>query len=187
MPVVLFSDADLLPVVRAGAARAGHDPITVELPDADAPSLTGAAAGGAEVAVSVVPSSELIDALNRVRRLGGQALPILGLQASPHGIRLTDASRSLLTDPGLQDLNVPVPVIAEDAARRALWDQIRSAALEDRHHVVEVDGAPAVEEMVARALGAPEDPWRASAAGAAGVLAGRLAAANRRWRGALEP
>ena len=186
MPVVLFSDVDLLPVVRAGVMRAGHDPSTIELPDAGAEALADAVAGGAEVGVAVLTAQELIPALHRVRQLGGRALPILGLHGGDAGVQISEASRSLLGDPVLSDLNVPVPAIADDAVRRSVWDLIRSAGMEDRHHVVEVDGKPALDELLARGVAPPKDRWRALAAGAAGVLAGRLAAGNRRWRDPLE-
>jgi hypothetical protein len=61
------------------------------------------------------------------------------------------------------------------------------------HHLVEVDGSPAVHELRARGLdvrtmgrGIDDDPAFFLAAGAAGVLAGRLAAENRRWRQSTE-
>ena len=56
------------------------------------------------------------------------------------------------------------------------------------HQLVEVDGQPAVEELRDRRMdvrsmgrGIDDDPAFFLAAGAAGVLAGRLAAENRRW------
>ena len=86
-------------------------------------------------------------------------------------------------------MNVPVPVLGDDGQRTAVWDALRSRKLEETHHLVEVDGAPAVDELRARGIdvrsmgrGIDDDPAFFLAAGAAGVLAGRLAAENRRWR-----
>ena len=66
---------------------------------------------------------------------------------------------------------------------------LRSRKLEETHQLIEVDGQPALEELRARDLdvrtmgrGIDDDPAFFLAAGAAGVLAGRLAAENRRWR-----
>ena len=67
---------------------------------------------------------------------------------------------------------------AVDGRRRA---DVRSAiaSLIDLHHVVEVDPKPAFEEL---GLDPSQATFGALAAAAAGVLAGRLAVANRRWR-----
>jgi hypothetical protein len=98
-------------------------------------------------------------------------------------------SLTILADVCKVDVNVPVPMLEDDAQRSAVWEALRSRRLEEIHHLVEVDGAPAVEELRARSLdvrtmgrGIEDDPAFFLAAGAAGVLAGRLAAENRRWR-----
>jgi Protein of unknown function (DUF3866) len=82
-----------------------------------------------------------------------------------------------------------VPALDDDEHRDAVWGALRSARLEDRYQLVEVDGRPALEELAARGIeprsmgrGVEEDPAFFLAAGAAGVLAGRVAAGNRRWR-----
>ncbi len=182
MPVVLFAGADLLDVVRAGMRRAGRDVKALRLTDPNAVALAAAAAQGAELTVAVLPAPRLIAALNLVAELGGRALPVLGMLAGPRGPLISDASLGLLGNLELRDLDVAVPSIADEDERRDLWDQLRSAALEARHQLVEVDGSPAFEELAARGVRPPEDRWRALAAGAAGVLAGRLVAGNRRWR-----
>jgi hypothetical protein len=186
MPVVLFAEADLLPSVLAGSRRAGREPTTLELPTVDARTLAAAAAQGVEVAVGVVPVEKLIAALNLVRARGGRGVPVLGFLPGTDAPRIAEMSLSFLAAPALLDLNVPIPAIEDDARRLAVWDQLRAASLEVHHHLVEVDGTPALEELAGRGNPAPKDPWRALAAGAAGVLAGRLAAANRRWRDPLE-
>ena len=58
---------------------------------------------------------------------------------------------------------------------------------------MEVDGRPALAELADRGIeprsmgrGVDDDPAYFLAAGAAGVLAGRMAAGNRRWRAARD-
>lgn len=97
-------------------------------------------------------------------------------------------SLTILADVCKVDVNVPVPMLDEEQ-RTVVWDALRSRQLEEIHHLVEVDGRPAVEELQARDVdvetmgrGIEDDPAFFLAAGAAGVLAGRMAAENRRWR-----
>jgi hypothetical protein len=77
----------------------------------------------------------------------------------------------------------------DDAHRAVLWDALRAARLEDRHQLVEADGRPALEELRRRSVevrsmgrSPDDDPAFFLAAGAAGVLAGRMAAGSRRYR-----
>jgi hypothetical protein len=81
----------------------------------------------------------------------------------------------------LRDLNVPVPLLEEEA-RLVVWDSLRAARVEERHHLVEVDGRPALDELSERGTPRVGDELQLLAAGAAGVLTGRMAAANRKWR-----
>ena len=74
-----------------------------------------------------------------------------------------------------------------------MWDALRGAGLEERHHLVEVDGRPGIDGLAERGTrvtsmgrGPEDDPAFFLAAGAAGVLAARMAAAGRRWRSQLE-
>jgi hypothetical protein len=69
-----------------------------------------------------------------------------------------------------------------------VWDALRARALEERHQLVEVDGRPALAELERREVaassmgrGVGDDPAFFLAAGAAGVLAARMAAASARW------
>jgi len=85
--------------------------------------------------------------------------------------------------------NVAVPALEDEAERTAVWDALRSRGLEDRHQLVEVDGRPGVEELERRgvevtSMGRSPADDRAFflAAGAAGVLAGRMAAQSRPYR-----
>jgi hypothetical protein len=84
---------------------------------------------------------------------------------------------------------VAVPVLEDESQRDAVWDALRARRLEEKHQLVEVDGSPALEEL--RRLGVAmtsmgrspaDDPAFFLAAGAAGVLAGRMAASARRYR-----
>lgn len=124
--------------------------------------------------------------------LQGQPIPALRVSFADERERhrgVSHHSLTILADVCKVDVNVPVPVLQDEAQRSAVWNALRSRQLEERHHLVEVDGAPAVEELRARAVdvrtmgrGIEDDPAFFLAAGAAGVLAGRLAAENRRWR-----
>ncbi|MGH2673628.1 MAG: DUF3866 family protein [Actinomycetota bacterium] len=102
-------------------------------------------------------------------------------------------SLTILADVCKVGVNVPVPVLAREEQRTVVWDALRSRHLEKVHQLVEVDGQPAVEELRARGVGVrtmgrgiDDDPAFFLAAGAAGVLAGRMAAENRRWRQSTE-
>lgn len=181
LPVLALADPSLVEVVRAGASRAGGGPPVIIVPEADGPTLVAAREAGGEVVVAVCEGDAAVRSLNTARRLGGRAVPVLGLAGDEAGPRVLRSTLALLVDDGLHDTNVPVPVLDDDL-RRSLWDQLRAAHLEERHHLVEVDGAPALAELAALGLAPPGDRWAALAAGAAGVLAGRMAAANRGWR-----
>jgi hypothetical protein len=109
-------------------------------------------------------------ALDVARALGGRPIAALPLDRS-------DALGAWLADCAF-DVHIPIPSL-DEPARGELHDLLAPLALETAHHVVEVDPQPALAE-------AGLDPGAVSvgalAVAAAGVLAGRLAAANRRWR-----
>ena len=156
--------------------------------DPDLASLLAAVHGvGAEFVVAMCSSPEAAATIARsASRRRGRPLPVLGIADGAADID----TRALLSDPSLEGLNVAVPALdVEDRSR--LWDSLRAERVEERHHLVEVDGRPALDELRALAT-APAHPDAglatalsgvpALAAGAAGVLAGRLVAAGRRWR-----
>lgn len=132
------------------------------------------------------------NALNAAATLGGS--PIAALRVSFVDPRerhraVSHHSLTILGDVCLVAANVPVPVLEEGDRRAAVWNALRDRRLEERHQLVEVDGRPAIDELEARGLevrsmdrGVEDDPAFFLAAGAAGVLAGRMAAGNRRWR-----
>jgi hypothetical protein len=79
--------------------------------------------------------------------------------------------------------------VLEDPEREPIWDALRAAKLEDRHQLVEVDGRPALGELQRLGLSVEsmgrtpaDDPVFFLAAGAAGVMAGRMAVGSRRYR-----
>jgi hypothetical protein len=131
-------------------------------------------------------------ALMAAATLQGRPIPALRVSFADERERhrgVSHHSLTILADVCKVEVNVPVPVLEDDAQRSAVWEALRSRQLEEFHHLVEVDGTPAVEELQTREFdvrtmgrGIEDDPAFFLAAGAAGVLAGRLAAENRRWR-----
>ena len=133
--------------------------------------------------------------LNAVAALGGRPVPALRISAMDPRDRhrgLSHHSLTILRDVCRVETNVPVPTL-EPAMRSAVWDALRDAKLEERHQLVEVDGRPALDELAARHVevrsmgrGPNDDAAFFLAAGAAGVLAGRMAVGSRPWRRARE-
>lgn len=130
--------------------------------------------------------------LNAASQLGGKPIPALRVSFADERERhrgVSHHSLTILRDVCLVETNVPVPALADELQRAAVWDALRETNLEDRHQLVEVDGRPALEELAERSVevttmgrSIEEDPAFFEAAGAAGVLAGRMASKNRRWR-----
>ena len=131
------------------------------------------------------------NAANAATVLGGRSLVALRISFADPRERHRAVSHHSLTmlehvvAPGA---HVPVPVLA-DPERAAVWDALRSRRLEERHQLVEVEGAPAVRELVrsdvdvmSMGRGSDDDPGFFLAAGAAGILAARMAASAARWR-----
>ena len=131
-------------------------------------------------------------ALMAAATLGGRPIPALRVSFADARARhrgVSHHSLTILADVCKVDVNVPVPALPDNGQRAGVWDALRTRGLEDVHHLVEVDGRPAVDELRDRGIdvrsmgrGIDDDPAFFLAAGAAGVLAGRLAAENRRWR-----
>ena len=136
------------------------------------------------------------NALNAVAALGGRPIPSLRVSFADPRERhrsVSHHSLTILRDVCLVPTDVPVPALEDDEQRAAVWDALRGAKLEERHQLVEVDGRPALAELADRGIeprsmgrGVDDDPVYFLAAGAAGVLAGRVAAGNRRWRAARD-
>jgi hypothetical protein len=178
-PVIVLSAETLAPIAKAGVARADRAASVVVIVDADQATLASIGTG-VDVVIAVGRRATVVEILGIVRRLGGRGIPALDVLGEEEP-GLGPATLELLADPGLRDLNVPVPVVDDDEVRRALWDRLRGTGVEDRHHPVEVDGRPALAELHSRGLPVADGDLRALATGAAGVLAGRMAAAARAW------
>ena len=130
--------------------------------------------------------------LNAASRLGGKPIPALRVSFADPRERhrgLSHHSLTILRDVCMVEATVPIPALHDPTQRVAVWDALKESKLEDRHQLVEVDGRPALEERAARGVEVTtmgrrvqDDPAFFEAAGAAGVLAGRMAAESRRWR-----
>jgi len=165
----------------AARAVAGAEVIVV----ADGPGKVGTATpwGATDVASGM--------SLNAAAILGGRAVAALRVSfADPayrhHGV--SPHSLTVLREVAVMPVHVAVPIL-EGEQRQAVWSALREAKLEERHQVVEASGAPALDllreaglsvESMGRSM--EEDPALFLGAGAAGVLAGRMAAGSARWR-----
>jgi hypothetical protein len=160
----LGSDADAGVVVTAHAET---------LLQAVAAAVERAGQGAQVTVVFCQDVERAVAVLTEIWERGGRGIPVLGLVERDDGAPvLTPGARDLLKDPRLHDLAVAVPTFDDERTRRILWDQLRAERIEERHQLVEVDGRTAP----AAAGGLP-----ALAAAAAGILAGRMAAADRTW------
>jgi len=131
--------------------------------------LLAAARRGTEVLlVAGATDGSLLD---QVAALRGRVVPALPL-GRPQALTSLFAGSTL-------EVDLPVPGM-HGAARAAIRERIAAISLDSRR-LVEVDPRPAFEEA---GLDFETADLDALGAAAAGVLAGRLAAANRRWRDA---
>jgi uncharacterized protein DUF3866 len=130
-------------------------------------------------------------AANAAQTLGGRAVVALRISFADARDRHRSVSHHSLTmlervvSPGA---HVAVPAL-DEPERTRVWDALRSRRLEERHQLVEADGRPALAELERRSVavesmgrGPADDPAFFLAAGAAGVLAARMAAGARTWR-----
>jgi hypothetical protein len=169
----------------AARSVAGADAVVV----ADGPGKVGTATrwGASDVASGT--------ALNAAGILGGRPVAALRLSfADPsyrhHGV--SPHSVTVLSEVALLSVHVAVPTL-DDERRGVVWDALKAAGLEERHQLVEVTGQPAVDLLAERGVpvetmgrSVEEDPAFFLAAGAAGVLAGRMSAGDARWRDEVE-
>lgn len=138
--------------------------------------------------VSALASGE---ALNAVAAVKGRPVAALRVSFADPRERHRGVSHHSITILGsvcTTVANVAVPVLG-DLERNTVWDALRAARLEERHQLVEVDGRPALGKLAESGVevrsmgrGPDEDPAFFLAAGAAGVLAARMAEGTRRWR-----
>jgi Protein of unknown function (DUF3866) len=166
----------------AASAVLGADAVVI----GDGPGKVGTATrwGATEVAGGL--------SLNVAGILG--ARPIAALRVSfadpsyrHHGV--SPHSLTVLREVALVPVHVAVPAFDDEEHRGAVWEALKEAALEERHQLVEASGQPALDLLMERGVaaetmgrGLDEDPAFFLAAGAAGVLAGRMAAGTARWR-----
>ena len=129
--------------------------------------------------------------LNIAGILGGRPVAALRMsfvdgRARHHGV--SHHSITALSRVALVPVHVAVPALEDEARRTTIWAALTGAKLEERHQLIEVEGRPALEVLAGRGI-APEsmgrtvaqDPEFWLAAGAAGVLAGRMAAKIAAW------
>jgi hypothetical protein len=138
--------------------------------------------------VSALASGE---ALNAVAVLGGRPVAALRVSFADERERhrgVSHHSLTILSKICTAEANVAVPVLDDDR-REVVWNALRAARIEERHQLVETDGRPALAKLEESGVqvrtmdrGPKEDPAFFLAAGAAGVLAGRMAAGSRKWR-----
>ncbi|MGH2573350.1 MAG: DUF3866 family protein [Actinomycetota bacterium] len=132
-------------------------------------------------------------ALNAAAIIDGRPIAALRISfADPqaHHRVLSRHSITALGRVALVPVHVAVPALEEGPRREAMWNALRSANLEERHQLVEANGRPALDllaelgiepESMGRSVA--DDPEFFLAAGAAGVLAGRMSARDRAWGG----
>lgn len=168
-PVVVFVADGIAELAEAGAVRSGG--ATVRDVEASPGPLAAAvldAAQTADVLLARVEPEEAADALVTVRALRGRPLPVVPFDRP-------DVARRMLAGCWI-DLDIAIPSHGDDRRAEA-WEVARDLDLLATHHVVEVDPRPGLGPETGRNAG-----LGGLTASATGVLAGRIAAGNRRWR-----
>jgi hypothetical protein len=168
-PVVVFVTDGIAELVEAGATRSSG--ATVRQVEASRGPLAAAvldAAETADVLLARVELEEAADALVTVRALRGRPLPVVPFDRP-------DLARTMLARCWI-DLDIAIPSYGDDRRDEA-WEAARALDLISAHHIVEVDPRPGLDHE-----GAPNAGLDGLTASATGVLAGRIAAGNRRWR-----
>jgi hypothetical protein len=167
-PVVVLTAEALAPLVTTGSIRAGGADVgAVDI--GSGPMGAGAlhAARTSEVLLIVVRPEAACDALVTARALDGRPLPVV-----PFG---DPAAAHRMLEGCWVDLDVAIPSV--EAERDGLRTIAENLGLFTSHHVVEVDPRAGLEGR--DPAGSTLDELTAAATG---VLAGRIASGNRRWR-----
>ena len=118
--------------------------------------------------------------MNAVAALGGRPVGALRVSFADRRDRhmgVSHHSLTILAEVCLVPADVAVPVLPGEQ-REAVWSALRGAGLDERHRLVEVEGAPALEllaelgiEVESMGRTPRDDPPFFLASGAAGVLA----------------
>jgi hypothetical protein len=132
--------------------------------------------------------------LNAATILGGRAIAALRISFADPRERhrgVSHHSITALARVALTPVHVAVPSLQEEARREEIWKALTDAGLAERHQLVEATGQPALDLLAERGIDAEsmgrtigEDPEFFLAAGAAGVLAGRMAEGDAAWNSA---
>jgi hypothetical protein len=130
------------------------------------------------------------NSLNAAHALGGRPVAALRISFADSRERhrgVSHHSLTILSDVCLVPATVAVPTL-EEPLRSEVWDALRAARLEERHQLVEANGRAALEalrdsglEVESMGRSPDDDPTFFLAGGAAGILAGRMAAGSRTW------
>jgi hypothetical protein len=130
-------------------------------------------------------------ALNAAAILGGRPVAALRISFADRRQRhrvVSHHSITALSRVAMTSTHVAVPSIEDEARRSAVWEALRAAEVDGRHRLVEVTGSPALDLLAQVGIrpesmgrGVEDDPEFFLAAGAAGVLAGRMAVNARSW------
>jgi hypothetical protein len=135
---------------------------------------------------------ESAQSLNAAAILGGR--PVAALRISfadlrPRHRNVSHHSITALSRVALVPVTVAVPTLSDEERRATVWATLRAEDLDRRHQVVEANGRPALDLLEERGIAVEsmgrtpaDDPEFFLAAGAAGVLAGRMAAGARTRR-----
>jgi hypothetical protein len=152
----------------------------------DGPGNTGT---GTEWGASDIESAM---SLNAAGILGGR--PVAALRVSFADSRqrhrgVSHHSITALSRVALIPVYVAVPALEDEDRRKVIWDSLRRAGLEERNQLIETTGQPALDLLAEHGIHpesmgrkVADDPEFFLAAGAAGVLAGRMASTDRAWR-----
>lgn len=131
-------------------------------------------------------------ALNAASTLGARPVAALRVSFADERERhraVSHHSLTILERVCTVEASVAVPVLEDEAQRDAVWGALRVHKIEERHQLVETDGSPALDELRRAGVevesmgrGPADDPAFFLAAGAAGVLAARMAVGSRSYR-----
>jgi len=131
------------------------------------------------------------NSMNAAHTLGGRPVAALRIGFADPRERhrgVSHHSLTILSEVCLVPATVAVPVL-DEPHRSLVWDALRAARLEERHQLVEASGDVALDflhdrgvEVESMGRRPSDDPAFFLAGGAAGVLAGRMAAGSRAWK-----